>query len=155
MALFYQIVFPQKSPNAEVLLQEQIAGWADGYQLENESLNQFVVLRNGELVVSLTVTNERDSFELSLGEYFFNTDWYIELGKADGLISMQFFVELLGRVITGHDGDFLSVFNGELVVVKRENRQIHLNTESSIWKKTKNLTILGNHSYDFVTYPIE
>ena len=68
---------------------------------------------------------------------------------------MQFFVELLGRVITGHDGDFLSVFNGELVVVKRENRQIHLNTESSIWKKTKNLTILGNHSHDFVTYPIE
>lgn len=155
MALFYQIVFPQKSPNAKVLLQEQIAEWADGYQLEIESPNQFVVLRNGELVVSLTVTSEQDSFELSLGEYFFNTDWYIELGKADGLIAMQFYVELLGRVITGHVGDFLSIFNGELVIVKRENSQIHLNTESSIWKKLENLTVLTSQPYDFVTYPVE
>ena len=155
MALFYQIVFPQKSPNAKVLLQQQIVEWADGYQLENESPTQFVVLRNGELIISLTVTSERGSFELSFGEYYFNTDWYIELGKADGLTGMQFYVELLGKVITGQDGDFLSVFNGELVVAKRENSQIHLNTESSIWRKKNNLNILINHSYDFVTYPVE
>ena len=155
MALFYQIVFPEESPSAEILLQEQIAEWADSYQLKNESPNRFVVLRDGELIVSITVSNERDFFDLALGEYFFNIDWYVEIGKADGLAGMQFYVTLLGRVISGYGGDFLSVFNGELVVVKRDNTQIHLNTESSIWKKPRNLTILANHPYDFVTYSVE
>ena len=155
MALFYQIVFPHQAPNAETFLQQQIADSASGLQLIKESASQFAVRRDGELVASLVVTSESASLELSFGEYFYDTDWYIELGKSDGLMAMRFYVELLGRVLTAYDDDFLSIFNGELVVAKRENGQISLNKKSSIWNKSENMAILVNHPYNLVTYPVE
>lgn len=155
MSLFYQIVFPQNAPEAEVFIQRQVAGWADNLQLEKVSATQFVVLQHSKLVVSLVVTSENNYLELSFGKYAYNTDWYIELGKVDGLTAMRFYVELLTRVIASYDGDFLSIFNGERVVAKRENGQLYLNTESSVWKKVENLALLANQVYELATYPVE
>ena len=62
--------------------------------------------------------------------------------------------QLLRRVITSYDGDFLGLFNGERVVAKREKRHLYLNTESSIWKKEANLVLLATQPYEIVTYPV-
>lgn len=155
MSLFYQIVFPRNAPAAETLVQRQVADWANGYQMKEESAAQLVVLHQGELVVSLVVTNQNNYLELSFGDYSYDTDWYIELGKTNGLTAMRFYMELLGRVLNTYDGDFLSIFNGERVVAKREDGRVYLNTESSIWRSAENLSILANHAYELVSYPVE
>jgi len=154
MSLFYQIVFPQNAPDAALFMQQQLAEGPADFQLQQESPTQFVVLERGEVVVALVVTNESNYLELSFGEYAYATDWYIELGKADGLAAMSFYVALLGRIITSYDGDFLSLFNGERVVAKRENGHLYLNTESSIWKKDANLAMLATQRYELATYPV-
>jgi hypothetical protein len=87
--------------------------------------------------------------------YRYTTDWYIELGKTVGLTAMQFYKELLGKVITTYAGDFLSLFNGELVIAKRADNQVYLNTESSLWQDTANLTLLGSQAYELATYPVD
>ena len=155
MSLFYQIVFPQNAPEAKAFLQQQLIDWGSDFQLREEAANRLVVLQQNKLVVAVVVSNKRNYFELSFGEYHYVTDWYIELGKTDGLAAMRFYIELLGRVLTACKGDFLSLFNGELVIAKRENGRVYLNTESSIWKEAENLAILNNHAYELVTYPIE
>jgi hypothetical protein len=155
MSLFYQIVFPQQAPEAEVVLQRQLADWPATLQLKKESATRFVVLQHREVVVALVVTSESNYLELSFGEYAYTTDWYIELGKVDGLLAMKFYVELLRKVTTSYEGDFLSLFNGELVVAKRENGHLYLNTESSIWKKAENVALLANQPYELATYPVE
>ena len=136
-------------------MQRQVANWAPSFQMRKESATQFVVLHQGELAVSVVVTNESNNLELSFGDYSYATDWYIELGKADGLTAMRFYVGLLGQVVTTYYGDFLSIFNGERVVAKKENGQIYLNTEIGVWKKAENLSMLANHPYTLVTYPVE
>ena len=75
MSLFYQIVFPRNAPAAETLVQRQVADWANGYQMKEESAAQLVVLHQGELVVSLVVTNQNNYLELSFGDYSYDTDW--------------------------------------------------------------------------------
>ncbi|RZJ58260.1 MAG: hypothetical protein EOO55_01270 [Hymenobacter sp.] len=155
MSLFYQIVFPQDAPEAETFIQRQLVEWAVTFQLEKESPTQFIVLQQAEVVLALIVTHESNYVELSFGEYAYTTDWYIELGKSDGLTAMKFYVALLGSVITSYKGDFLSLFNGERVVAKRENGHLYLNTESSIWQKDSNLALLANQPYELATYPVE
>lgn len=155
MSLFYQIVFPREAPEAEAVIQRQLADWPATLELKKESATQFVVLQHGEVVVALVVTSESNCLELSFGEYTYTTDWYIELGKVDGLTAMRFYVELLGKVAISYEGDFLSLFNGERVVAKRENGHLYLNTESSIWKKDENVALLANQPYELATYPVE
>lgn len=155
MSLFYQIVFPLNAPKAEAFMQRQLADKTAAFHLKKESPTQFVVLQHEEVVLALVVTNESNYVELSFGEYAYATDWYIELGKSDGLAAMRFYVELLSNVITSYSGDFLSLFNGERVVAKRENGHLYLNTESSIWKKDDNLALLANQLYELATYPVE
>lgn len=155
MSLFYQIVFPQNAPEAAVLLQQQVSNWGEGFELQAEAENQLVVLHQNKLVVAIVVSHENNYFELDFGEYHYSTDWYIELGKTDGLTAMRFYVELLGKVFTTYQGDFLSLFNGELVVAQRKGRNTYLNTESSIWKKAENLAVLANQGYEFATYQVE
>jgi hypothetical protein len=154
MSLFYQIVFPQDAPEAETFIQRQLVEGAVTFQLEKESPTQFIVRQQAEVVLALLVTHESNYVELSFGEYAYTTDWYIELGKSDGLTAMKFYVALLGNVITSYKGDFLSFFNGERVVAKRENGHLYLNTESSIWQKDTNLALLANQPYELATYPV-
>jgi hypothetical protein len=155
MSLFYQVVFPHNAPDARSLLQQQVAAWGEGFHLQEAAGNQLLVFQQQELVVAVVVTHESNYFELSFGEYHYTTDWYIELGKAVGLTAMQFYKRLLSSVITSYYGDFLSLFNGELVIAKREDSQMHLNTESSLWQDPANLALLGNQAYELATYPVD
>jgi hypothetical protein len=155
MSLCYQLVFPRNAPNARFLLRQQVAAWGESFHLQEAASNQLLVLRQQELVATVVVTHESNYFELSFGEYRYTTDWYIELGKTVGLTAMQFYKELLGKVITTYAGDFLSLFNGELVIAKRADNQVYLNTGSSLWQDTANLSLLGNQAYELATYPVD
>jgi hypothetical protein len=137
MSLFYQIGFPQQAPEAEVIIQQQLADWPATLQLKKESATQFVLLQHGAVVIALFVTNESNDLELSFGEYAYTTEWYIEPGKVDGLTAMRFYVELLGKVTISYGEDFLSLLNGERVVAKREHGHLYLNTESNLEESRK------------------
>jgi hypothetical protein len=154
MSLFYQIAFAHDSPEPAPLIQQLATEWGPTVTVIRETEHRLVVLQHDEWLLSLTITTESGHFELSFGEYAYLSDWYIELGKADGLAAMRFYIELVGKLVTEYTYDFLSIFNGERVVLKREKDNLCLNTESSVWKKQESLAVLGNHPYSMATYPV-
>lgn len=155
MSVFYQIFFPQNAPDAELIIRQKISSYKEDIQLRTEHANELLIFKQNYLISTIVVTNENKHLEFSFDDYFYTNDWYIEFGKHDGLVSMRFYIDLLGLLLTTYSGDFLSTFNGERIVAKKEQGQIYLNTEISVWNKKENLAVLGNCDYKLATYPVE
>lgn len=154
MSLFYQLVFPQDTPELEPLVKQLANEWGPTVTVVRERDNELVVFKDGQILLAITILSESDYIELSFGEYHYQSNWYIVLGKEDSMESKRFYLELTSKLVTSFPHDFLSLFNGERVVLKKEGGQLYLNTESGVWKKPESLAVLGGQEYTFVSYPV-
>ena len=154
MSLFYQVVFPQDAPELEPLIYHLANEWGPTITVVRGAENQFFVLQNGEWLLDLTILSESDYLELSFGEYHYRINWYIVLGKIDRIKAQSFYLEIVRGIVTSFPNDFLSLFNGERVVLKREKGILYLNTESGVWENQDNLSLLGKNTYTMATYPV-
>ena len=153
MALDYQIAFPQNAPELERLVQQLAAEWGPTVSIVKEKAEQ-LVLQDNEWLLSLRVNETPNYYELSFGEYHYRSKWFLGYGKADTMESLRFCLELMNKVIGGFPDDFLAIFNGELVLLKREAGQLYLNRESGVWEQPEHLAIFQDLAYSFVSYPI-
>ena len=154
MSLVYQVAFPQDAPELEPLLRRVAAEWGPTVTVLPSDGHWLAVRQNEETLLILTVGSESNSYEFFFGEYHYQTNWYIELDKMNMEKARRFYLELLKELITSFSYDFLSFFNGELVVVRKEGSHVFLNTEKGLWDDPDRLAILRGIDYKMVAYPI-
>lgn len=153
MSLDYQIAFPQNAPDLEPLVRQLAAEWIPSIKV-SKTENRLVVRQDDELLLSVSFTNKSNYHELSFGEYHYQRYWFIRFGKADTMESLRFCLELLNKTARNFSGDFLALFNGELILLKREAGHLYLNSESGVWEQPEHLVIFQGLEHSFVAYPI-
>lgn len=153
MALEYQIAFPQAAPELEPIVRQLATEWGPAVNV-HKTENRLAVRQNDELLMSINVVHESNYYELSFGEYHYHLYWFVRLGKEDTIESLRFCLELLGKVARDFPHDFLMLFNGELVLLKKETGQLYLNRESGVWQRAEQLAIFQNIEQTFVAYPV-
>ncbi|HEX8659700.1 MAG TPA: hypothetical protein VF690_19310 [Hymenobacter sp.] len=154
MSLFYSIAFPQSAPEPEPLVQQLAGEWGPTVTIVKEEQDEQLVLQDDEWLLSLRVNKRPDYYELSFGEYHYQSKWFLGYGKKDPMESLRFCLELLNKLIRSFPDDFLALFNGELVLLKREAGQLYLNRESGVWEQPAHVAIFQDLEHSFVTYPI-
>lgn len=154
MSLFYSVVFTQNAPDLEPLVSKVAANYDTSLEVITQHNNKEIFFQNGHLLLALRASDRTDYYELSFGEYHYKKRWYITLGKEDTIAASSLLFQLVGKVASEFTLDFLFLFNGELVILKKEAGILYLNQEADVWSNANNLAIFQNSTLEFVSYPV-
>ena len=75
------------------------------------------------------------------------------LGKENTTTASSLIFQLVDKVAREFTLDFLFLFNGKLVILKKEAGKLYLNKEADAWNTVDNLAIFQNSTLQFVSYP--
>jgi hypothetical protein len=153
MSLFYSVVFPQDAPDLQPLVSRAATEYDASLKALNQQYEEFL-LQNGELLLDLRASDKADYYELSFGEYHYKKRWHVTLGKKDTVAASSFFLQLVGKVAREFPVDFLVLFNGQLVLLKKEAGKLYLNREASTWDNHEKRAIFQGLNQESVSYPV-
>ncbi len=154
MSLFYSVVFAQDAPDLQPLVRQVATTYDASLEVLSQQTNEEVVLQNGQLLLTLRASNRTDYYELSFGEYHYKKRWHITLGKEDTVAASSFFFQLVGKLAREFTVDFLVLFYGELVILKKESGKLYLNSEADMWKNSLNKAIFQGIDQEAISYPV-
>lgn len=153
MSLFYSVVFPQDAPALQPLVSQVVTEYNTSLKVLNQQ-DEELIFQNGELLLALRASDKADYYELSFGEYHYKKRWHIILGKEDSVAASFLFLRLVGKVAREFPIDFLVLFNGELVLLKKEAGKLYLNREASVWDNHNKKAIFQGLNQEAVSYPV-
>lgn len=157
MAIEYSILFPSGAPDLVTVLQRTASKHNFiltqdkddvGYWLAGSEETFFYIISGPNLVHS-----KSQSLEFSFGHYSYLTNWYIRCG-ADSYGCLLIILNLIKDLIYNYEYDFISLVNGERVVIKHESGRSYLNQEFGAWDRKEVQEILSPLSYEIASYPV-
>ncbi|RZK29739.1 MAG: hypothetical protein EOO61_20235 [Hymenobacter sp.] len=154
MALFYSVAFARDAPDLRQLVNQVATEWDTTLEVLNQQDKEELVLQDGNLLLALSASNAAAYYELSFGEYPYKKRWHVTLGKEDTVAASFFLLQLVGKVALEFTVDFLVLFNGELVLLKKEAGKLYLNTATNMWENPLKKAIFQGIDQEAVCYPV-
>lgn len=154
MALEYRVLFPDSAPFLPNFLLQlpAVASMRDSLRSEGQGW----VLMDGkqELIFSISATEKVDYLDFSFGPYPYRADWYVRFNTQNRFVAAEVFLELLKQLLVSEVTDFMAIFNGELIILRKENSRTYLNALSGAWEDSKALASLYPIEYTIAEYPV-
>ena len=154
MALAYRVLFPVAVPALSDFLLELPIIAATHSSLVREEIGWSIIDERDELVFSISATEKTDYLDFSFGSYYFQSSWYIRFNTPNRFLAKEIFLELLKQLVVVEVSRFIAIFNGELVILRKEGHHVYLNSLSGTWEDAKTLANLSPIEYTLAEYPV-
>ena len=154
MALTYSCLFPNAAPNLEKVVEYVLANtpWlVDEVEQEEKAIH---LLFQNELILSITPIFSSGSRELVTGCYAYDTYWSIRYGKLSTSEADEAYVIILSYLVENYNDNFLSLFNGEQIILYKESGHVYLNKLCGLWNSQELLSFFGAADYEFADYVV-
>lgn len=108
---------------------------------------------NRKSLLSIYPSNKSKIYNLSFGNFKVNSSWFIGFNKFNIARANEALARLLRNVLNEYEGDFVSLFNGEQIILYREAGRVYLNQGSDIAQEPM-VSLLGLKEYELRAYKI-
>lgn len=171
MSLMYNCWFAGPSPDLHQLLDqlvdehlEEVPG--EKYFYFHETNGTFYLYYSGddgydededkdedESLLFIYPSSGSGKYTVSFGDFEMKSSWFLEFNKRKMLKADEAFARLLRGALKQYAGDFVSLFNGEQVILYRTGGHVYLNASSNIAQEPM-VSLLGLQEYELRTYKV-
>jgi hypothetical protein len=117
--------------------------YIDDEYIDNEDADSKAML----LIYPSTKTQ---TYTLAFGNFRAESSWYIDTNHSQNMIlADEAFTRLLRGVLKQYEGDFVTLFNGEQVILHRRDGRVYLKQDSDIAHEPM-VSLLGLQAYKIV-----
>jgi hypothetical protein len=154
MALEYRILFAAPAPVlSDFLLQLPVIA-ATHSSLVQEEQGWSIIDEKHELIFSISASKKADYLDFSFGPYHYQSSWYIRFNTSNRFLAKDVFLGLLKHLLITEVSKFIAIFNGELVILHKENDHVYLNSLSGILEDSEALANISSVEYTLAEYPV-
>lgn len=154
MALDYRILFPDLAPVLPNFLFQLPTIAAAPSSVVPEERGWLLVDEQQEMVLRVSASEKADYLDVVFGPYQYQSSWYVRFNTPNRFRAQQLLLEVFQQLIAAEEKDFLAVFNGELIILRKEGQQVYLNSLSGTWDTTEALAVLAPVAYTLAEYPV-
>lgn len=168
MSLIYDCLFVGPAPDLHQLLDQLIDEYLDEVPEDIAGDNVFCFFENNgtfslyyvddedadsKAVLLIYPSGRAETYTLAFGDFEVQSSWHISFNKLNIARANEALARLLRGVLKEYEGDFVSLFNGEQVILYRTGGRVYLNASSDIAQEPL-ITLLGLEEYQLKTYQI-
>ncbi|RZK44460.1 MAG: hypothetical protein EOO61_03725 [Hymenobacter sp.] len=154
MALDYRILFSDSAPVLPDFLYQLPAIVAARSSVMPEEHGWLLVDEQQEIALRISASEKADYLDFVFGPYHYQSSWYVRFNTPNRFRAQQLLLEVFKQLAVVVESNFLAVFNGELVILRKEGRQVYLNSLSGTWDTTEALAVLAPVAYTLAEYPV-
>jgi hypothetical protein len=122
MALDYRILFPDSfQVLPDFLFQLPIIATARS-SVVSEEHGWLLVDEQQKMALRISASEKADCLNFVFGPYYYQSSWYIRFDTPNRFRAQQLLVEVFKQLAMVEELEFLAVFNGELIILRKEGK---------------------------------